>query len=92
MDFGGKVFGDYLRVPKIQKGKAAAGSESSRKNESVGSVQAGAVSLRPNTRAETSNEYYAAVAAARRLGVGVSSPSQRTLTILETPGSCMVTP
>src|SRR5882672_554996 len=34
---------------------------------------------------------YAAVAALR-LGVGSASPSQRTLTSFETPGSCMVTP
>ena len=37
---------------------------------------------------------YAAVAAAARCfrALATSSPSQRTLTILETPGSCMVTP
>jgi hypothetical protein len=34
---------------------------------------------------------YAAVAALR-LGVRSASPSQRTLTSFETPGSCMVTP
>jgi hypothetical protein len=34
----------------------------------------------------------AVAAAARCFGAGDSSPSQRTLTILETPGSCMVTP
>src|SRR5258708_23471463 len=35
---------------------------------------------------------YAAEAAARLLWNGASSPSQRTLTNFETPGSCIVTP
>src|SRR5229473_1757533 len=35
---------------------------------------------------------YAAEAAARLLWTGASSPSQRTLTSFETPGSCIVTP
>jgi hypothetical protein len=35
--------------------------------------------------------FYAAVAVLR-LGVGSASPSQRTPTSFETPGSCMVTP
>src|SRR5277367_5185174 len=35
---------------------------------------------------------YAAEAARVCFGLAFSSPSQRTLTIFETPGSCMVTP
>jgi hypothetical protein len=36
--------------------------------------------------------YAADAVAARRFGAGASSPSQRTLTIFDTPGSCIVTP
>jgi hypothetical protein len=49
--------------------------------------------FRPGLLSQIVRLIYAAVAAAARcLEVGASSPSQRTLTILETPGSCMVTP
>src|ERR1700676_3083305 len=46
--------------------------------------------LSKNTQQNCSAQ--AADAAAARLGTGASSPSQRTLTSFETPGSCMVTP
>ena len=52
----------------------------------------GRARARPNFLEAEYEDYAAEAVAARRFSTGASSPSQRTLTSFDTPGSCMVTP
>jgi hypothetical protein len=72
-------------------GKNVDGRQKFPASESV-SGEGGQAEARLNTRNLRSQIHAAEAAAAARLGSGDASPSQRTETSFETPGSCIVTP